>query len=116
MTDSTYDAARRCPICNELGEKTGEKAIKAQFGVTRGAVLHEFTCRNAGRCRWANSAPYFVQVNPDGTIPPPNTNREKQFRALPNDHGATQNALENLQEATLRKQKDGQAAEVRGRY
>lgn len=110
MTDSTYDAARRCPRCKELGEKTGERPLRRAFGVTRGAMLHEFTCRNVGRCRWADSAPYFVQVNPDGTIPPPVEKREKQFRELPNDHGRTEEYVQNLQEATLRAH-----SEIRGR-
>lgn len=75
MTDTTYDEARRCPRCNELGSDEGSKSGP------RGSRMHTIRCRNE-RCRWYNTT-YIVQVNRDGSIPPPETHRDKQFRALP---------------------------------
>jgi hypothetical protein len=77
-------------------------------------MLHVFVCRNA-RCKWCDTT-FFVQVNPDGTIPPPATHREKQFRALPAGlEKQMQTNLENLQLATEQKAKKGEASEWRGR-
>jgi hypothetical protein len=46
--------------------------------VTPGAVLHNFACQNE-RCRNYGQIVRTVQVNPDGSIPPPIVRREKAF-------------------------------------
>lgn len=109
MSDTTLNEARRCPKCEEPGEETGKRPLERRQGVTRGAMLHEFKCRNK-RCKWFDT-PFFVQINPDGTVPPPQV-RQKQFHALPDDGGRT---VENL-EALLNATRQDQTAEIRSRY
>jgi hypothetical protein len=66
MTETTLEEAKRCPKCDEPGEHTNTKL--GNKNQTRGAKNYEFTCRNE-RCKWLDT-PYYVQVNPDGSIPP----------------------------------------------
>jgi len=84
--DTTYDEARRCPKCNELGEITSKQPVRITFGdrraVTAGAQLHTATCMNE-RCKWFGQTCRLIQVNPDGTVPPPVTKRAKHFPAIP---------------------------------
>lgn len=79
MADTTYEDAKRCPKCEEPGLKTGDKP--AGRNARPGTSVHTFECRNA-RCKWFNEF-WVVQVNPDGSVPPPNTHRAKSFPALP---------------------------------
>lgn len=107
MTDSTYDEARRCPKCKELGDKTSEQSLRTSM--QRGAKLHIFTCRNE-RCKWFETT-WSVQVNPDGTIPPPTLHRDKNFRPLPS--GREQRVVEQLERQYQAEMNPG--AEVRNR-
>jgi hypothetical protein len=76
---TTIEVARRCPKCEQPGEKVGERSVT---GGQRGAKVHLFECRNA-RCRWFGQICRAVQVNPDGTIPDPVMKREKQYPTVP---------------------------------
>lgn len=81
--ETTWEEARRCPRCKNPGvesEAEGRRLTSAP-GVTRGAQIHVIYCLNE-HCRWYNTS-WTVQTNPDGTIPPPTTNRQKFFRPLP---------------------------------
>lgn len=73
MSDTTFDEARRCPECNELGQPAGVRAMENR----RQGQLHVFKCQNE-RCK-KHDRDWIVQVRPDGTIPEPTTNREKNF-------------------------------------
>jgi hypothetical protein len=88
--DTTYDEARRCPKCQEKGELARDEPFRSFDGgnrnVTKGARLHTIVCKN-DRCRWCDQVCRVIQVNPDGTIPPPITKRERQFPDIP-DFGA----------------------------
>jgi hypothetical protein len=112
MANGSLEEAKHCPKCQLTGEATGRtRSAGHRPGVTRGALLHEYACRNS-RCTWYNTF-WFIQINPDGTIPAPEERREKQFHALPDDGGRTQANLEQLLKAT--EMKDGSASEMRGR-
>lgn len=74
MSDTTFDEARRCPKCKELGKDTGSQKASG------GSTVHKILCMN-DRCKWFGTT-YVVQVNADGTIPPPNLHRDKAFPAL----------------------------------
>jgi hypothetical protein len=106
---TTLEEARRCPRCDEPGQKGEERALDRTSGATRGARLFMFYCRN-GRCRWYNTS-WGVQVNPDGTVPPPTTSRDKFFRPLPDDGGRTAESLEEMQKLT-----EQAHAEIHPRY
>jgi hypothetical protein len=93
MPDTTLEEARRCPKCAEPGAQAGEMAAPHGPGVTRGARLHKFVCGNI-RCRWYDQI-WMVQVNPDGTIPPPTTSRRNSLIPLLDDGGRTRERLLN---------------------
>lgn len=113
MANGSFEEAKHCPKCKMSGEATGEmRPVSRAAGVTRGAMLHKYACRNS-RCKWFNTF-WFIQINPDGTIPDPDLHREKQFRALPDDGGRTEENLQQLLNATLHKEKHGEAMEMRG--
>lgn len=75
--EPTYEEAKRCPKCQEPGEKTKEEVARR----VPGARLHTIHCRNS-RCSWYNT-PYIIQVNPDGTIPRPDAHKSRLFPSLP---------------------------------
>lgn len=78
---TTFEQARRCPRCDELGEHVESEDRIVQRGPQRGSKLTKVYCRN-DRCRWFNTA-WTIQVRPDGTIPDANLFREKKFPELP---------------------------------
>lgn len=109
MTTGSFEEARHCPKCEMSGEETGNiRPVQPGPGVTRGAMLHQFKCMN-NRCKWYTTS-WFVQINPDGTIPPPIMERDKSFKALPDDGGRTEANLQHLLNATLQPN-----SEIRGR-
>jgi hypothetical protein len=61
----TFEDAKRCPECSEPGfDKKQEPAFDG-----KGSMLHHIYCMN-NRCSWYDT-PWLVQVNADGSIPPP---------------------------------------------
>lgn len=103
--DTTIDEARRCPKCNELGEKTKEEILARG----RGKEL-TFTCQNE-RCRWFEQTCSVVTVRPDGSIPDPNLNRTKHFSKLPDRTEQVQAMLD----AQLDAERSGRNNEIRNR-
>lgn len=75
MSDTTFDEARRCPRCEELGNTESSRPGP------QGSKINVIRCLN-NRCRWYDTT-YIVQVNADGSIPKPTTNRHKDFPELP---------------------------------
>lgn len=89
--ETTLEEASRCPRCKEPGRFNGEKALDRADSA--GAKIKLFVCDNS-RCKWHTTS-WTVQVNANGTIPPPLLKRDKQFRKLPDDGGRTLRGLEN---------------------
>lgn len=87
MSDTTFDEARRCPACEELGQAAGIR--DADSTNRRAGKLHIFRCQNQ-RCKKYNRD-WVVQVRADGTIPDPTKNREKSF---PIDKNAARGKIE----------------------
>jgi len=85
MSDTTFDEARRCPECKELGQPAGVRPMESR----RQGQLHIFRCQNE-RCK-KFERDWIVQVRPDGTIPEPTLNREKSF---PEDRGVARGRIE----------------------
>jgi hypothetical protein len=74
MTDALtpqYEEAKKCPRCGMPGEVTGRMPAP---NTLPGTQLHTITCRNEG-CRWYSTS-WIIQVNPDGSIPPPQAHRK----------------------------------------
>jgi hypothetical protein len=87
VTETTLEEARRCPKCEQPGDLTVVTPAPARRGGRRtaiqpGTTFHHFTCRNK-RCKWYDTVCRVVQVNPDGSIPPPLMKRAKEFPAIP---------------------------------
>jgi hypothetical protein len=102
MANGTWAEASACPKCGLTGEQSkAATQLKPGEGVTRGARLVQFICKNS-RCRWYNT-PWEVQINPDGTIPDPNARRDrKRFTPLDAAMAAQlKTRFENIQESTL---------------
>lgn len=90
MTETTLEEARRCPKCDQPGVLTGQASIRKP-GIPPGTKLHTFGCANE-RCRWYGTTCRVVQINPDGSIPPPLVRRTKEFPKIP-DRSAEVNAM-----------------------
>lgn len=73
MTDTSYDEARRCYRCKELGKQVSDRPASERYM----GRIHTYRCMNA-RCI-GFERDWIIQVRPDGSIPPPIMNREKSF-------------------------------------
>ena len=61
MTESRYDAAKRCPSCGEPGEMTRKE------NRSDGSTIYTWTCRN-GRCEDEKRG-WIMQVMGNSEIP-----------------------------------------------
>lgn len=83
----TYEEATRCPKCQQPGDVGKKVPAEASIreGIRIGTMIHTVFCRN-DRCKWFNTC-WMVQVNPDGTVPPPtdHTGRPKKYQNFATD-------------------------------
>lgn len=72
----TFEDLKRCPKCKQPGEEVKSRPAP---NMPKGTTLKDIYCRNE-KCEWLDT-PWFVQVNPDGSVPPPtdHTRREKLY-------------------------------------
>jgi hypothetical protein len=73
MTETTYEEAKRCPKCQTPGED--RRQTSAGEALPQGTKIHHIYCVNE-RCEWYNT-PWMIQVNVDGSVPPPQDHRGK---------------------------------------
>lgn len=106
MADTTEEEVRRCPRCEQPGTMTANRPIKGKPG----AKLQNFMCMNK-RCRWYNTE-WTVQINPDGTVPPPQ--RHKKFFDKPDAALAAQ--VQANAEAILQRSREQGEIAARERY
>jgi hypothetical protein len=73
---TTFEQAKLCPICGRAG---ADRATIPAQGLPRGTTVHTIYCVTE-LCEWYNT-PWMVQVNPDGSVPPPqdHTRSEKHY-------------------------------------
>lgn len=77
-----YEEAKRCPKCQQPGDKVSEHSAGPEF--KPGTKAHIIMCRNE-LCRWYDTT-WVVQVRPDGTVPDPQIlNRQKNYPDMPVD-------------------------------
>lgn len=90
MANATWADATKCPKCGLTGEHMVRETKQARlrdddgnriFGIAPGTKLHKIYCRNS-RCKWFDTN-WTVQVNPDNTIPEPDTHRRPRQYAAP---------------------------------
>lgn len=100
--DTTLDEARRCPKCNELGIKHGEKYSRDRSKEVT------YRCMNE-RCRWYGQTCRVITVRPDGTIPEARKHHIKSFPVMgPDRTEQVQNALDRQRDIEL-----GRGGEIR---
>jgi hypothetical protein len=76
MAETLLEEAKRCPKCQQPGAENGSKpAAERHMG-----RLQMFKCLN-NRCSRFEGI-WVVQIRPDGTIPTPSENREKNFPVI----------------------------------
>jgi hypothetical protein len=69
---TTFEEASRCPQCRQPGKDVRVIPIPLGTpGVTRGAKIHTILCQNCDFGVW------LVQVDPDGSVPPPQDHTKK---------------------------------------
>jgi hypothetical protein len=77
-TQSTYEEATRCPQCGKPGEVVKQETIPPatarRLNLQVGTQIHHVICQFA-LCPWYDTAPWIVQVNPDGSVPPKTDHR-----------------------------------------
>ncbi len=108
---STYEEARRCPKCQQPGEDRHQEL--AHDG--KGSTIHHIYCVN-NRCRWYNT-PWLVQVNKDGSVPPPTDHKgqAKEYRPNSGDGELAAAIIASVErDQALSMQKDGHG-EIRRR-
>lgn len=88
MTDTTLDAARRCPRCEQPGVEAKRRSQR------NGGMRYEFECKNE-RCRWYNQPGWVVDVRPDGSIPDPDRPRSKMFPQMPDFTDRIRESVDN---------------------
>jgi hypothetical protein len=71
---ATWEEARKCPKCSNAGKESGTMPTQR-----RGTKVVKLVCENP-LCRWFETG-WVVQINPDGSIPDPESalNSPKQF-------------------------------------
>jgi hypothetical protein len=70
MTETTFEEAKRCPKCDKPGEDRHQNVILGKtFKGGKAPVVHQIFCTTE-LCPWFGT-PWLVQVNGDGSIPPP---------------------------------------------
>jgi hypothetical protein len=90
--ETTLEEARRCPKCKDPGVFSHKLPAPRGPGITRGAELHVFKCKNS-RCRWFDGVCRIIQINPDGSIPEPSVKRNKDYPSIPDQTAAVNELL-----------------------
>lgn len=76
MAEPTYEEAKRCPRCEQPGAENGSRpAPERHMG-----RLQIFKCLNERCARFEGI--WIVQIRPDGSIPEPTINREKNYPVM----------------------------------
>ena len=119
MSDTTYEEAKRCPKCGQPGEVGPIYAAPAPARLPRGTMIHVIYCRNT-LCTWLDTA-WNVQVNPDGSVPPPKNHRgePKLYAGVKNHDTLADQIVRGMQEQLRRETErgpGGQAYEIKTPY
>jgi hypothetical protein len=117
MTDNsttpTYEEAIKCPKCKNPGEVKKVQPLKGRTpkgGI--GSKLHHVYCKSV-LCPWYDTL-YFVQVNADGSVPPPtnHTGSPKLYQGFEGHDQEANRLLDTLKRNAQRETEPG--AEIRG--
>lgn len=111
-TETTYEAACRCPKCSQPGHVRVKAPAPKGAKLPRGTQIHHVYCENK-LCPWLDSC-WMVQVNADGSVPPPRNHRgePKLYAGFEKDAQMARDLLAALQMQADAQTKPG--AEIRG--
>jgi sulfatase maturation enzyme AslB (radical SAM superfamily) len=72
---TTFEEASRCPKCKQPGKDVKTIRLPNNTKIPRGSTVHTIRCENCDFGVW------LVQVNADGSVPPPqdHTGKPKQY-------------------------------------
>jgi hypothetical protein len=73
---TTYQEAITCPKCGKPGNVRKREPVPRSANLPHGTQLHTAYCETP-LCPWEGLVCRLVQVNPDGSIPPPQDHRGK---------------------------------------
>jgi hypothetical protein len=103
MSDiTTYEEAKKCPKCGRVGEVRGKRQAP---NLPRGTMIHTVYCVTE-LCKWFDT-PFYVQVNPDGSVPPPrnHTGEKKHYIGFEGHDDLAKRIVDNVR-AQHEKEKD----------
>lgn len=108
----TFEEAKLCPKCGNPGEDRG--TMPAPPNATRGAKIHKIYCVTK-LCPWFETV-YYIQVNPDGTVPPPSnhTGEKKMYGGFSDHDRRAGELIEQLKQNAQAETKPG-GAEISNR-
>jgi hypothetical protein len=108
---TTFEEAKTCPKCQKVGQDAKTEPLLDGKGTT----LHHIYCRTDG-CDWENT-PWLVQVNADGSIPPPtdHTKSIKEYRGFEFHDDEAKAVIANLQRVQEISTDPSRHGEIRGR-
>jgi C4-type Zn-finger protein len=72
---TTFEEASRCPKCKQPGKDVKTIRLPNNTKIPKGSTVHTIRCENCDFGVW------LVQVNADGSVPPPSdhTGKPKQY-------------------------------------
>lgn len=110
----TFEEAKKCPKCGSPGED--RQTIPAPPGASVGAKLHYIYCTRS-LCPWYNTVCQVIQVNKDGSIPPPrnHTGEKKLYGGFSDHDQRAAELIETLKRNAQAETKPG-GAEIDSRY
>ena len=99
---TTFEQAKLCPKCGMAGQERGQ--VPAPRTLPWGTKILKVYCATT-LCPWFNT-PWFVQVNPDGTTPPPtnHTGKPKEYIGFEGHDELAMNLITDLKVAEQLKQ------------
>lgn len=103
----TYEEACCCPKCGQHGDVRIKTPAPRSAGLKPGTQLHTVYCVNEG-CKWYETC-WYIQVNPDGTIPPPKNHRgeNKIYANFENHDQLARDLVRALEAQELAQRKTG---------
>lgn len=111
MAATSFEEAKICPKCNKPGED--RKTVVAP-GLPRGTTVHTIYCVSV-LCPWYETC-WMVQVNPDGSIPPPqdHTRTEKVYVGFEGHDEMAKALVDELKASEKHQQDPGYEIKRRG--
>jgi hypothetical protein len=70
---TTFEEASRCPKCKQPGKDVKTIRLPNNTKIPRGSTVHTIRCENCDFGVW------LVQVNADGSVPPPRASRSSTW-------------------------------------